>query len=343
MASLDFVHLDDIWRWGQEAVSGGLRQVAFRTSELGHQTAHHQRWPRPGDRLPLPFHTSEQYYVAVVELARVLASEAVQRRKLLSPGTSWLLATSVILYMKPRGFSYHEVCLSPYLAVQRKQLWRFVSSSSIHIDASHLASAWGALLPACLYVEDTYGTDHLVHYVMVLLSSTHALHVAASKALNCLVERSHSYYNTSVPGLFPLALALQVVAGHDQNDYVRAFGIIPLPSEYSAWITLFGARYVVPCSAYFPAVCGLWAGVLFSFIVKPVFFCHGARHRRPSWEQQDSLAFKRSLRRQPRPLVQLAVHCLLSAAFVALNLVVGRRKRRITRQTAHAGLEKMLG
>lgn len=309
-------------------------------------------------RLPISMEFDERLLLLLVEAVRASAahlSNCPPGRAHLFPVSTSLLFLNLGVFYRPGGVLLREVCLSPFCVVERHELHRLATSALCHVDLTHLVNNLATALPDCIYLESSLGSAHFALDLGLLTAMSHALYVGAAWLEHRLLGSPANYYSVGAVGLSSVAFALKVVAGQRQACTVWLFGV-PLPSNL-AWLPYLAVTHIAVPEASFPAhVCGVLAGVVQAYLVRPLLWGLGLRPP-PQPLQYEGGAFRGRSRtwgggsggssraagfadgwRQPSPSPwrryarELAIQLGLCAASAAVYYAVSRTGARAQRQ-----------
>ncbi|KAG2495314.1 hypothetical protein HYH03_006586 [Edaphochlamys debaryana] len=250
------------------------------------------RWSRfgPATLVPLPPPSAEdpRLLLSAASLVQSVLTEMAEHRRQceggssagggmdglpLPPVTLALVGAAVWRYLHP--VALRDVCLSPYCVMEQTPradgIVRLWSSTLVHMDVVHLLANLSALLPDAAALERAGGSGAFAADTALLAGLSSGVFVAWAVFAKEVLRRSDPYYAVGAVGLSSLAFAMQVVHGESRRGQrVLLLGCLPLPAPYS-WVPGVVLSHVLaPESSFAGHMAGVAAGVLHSYIVRPV-------------------------------------------------------------------------
>lgn len=117
-----------------------------------------------GPRLPLPidFDTHAPEIALVTYQAFRVLTHTLQRHGTVPPVTATLVLLNSLVFLKPGGVLFGDVCLNPYAVLHLNQMERLVTSAFVHRDLFHLVGNMAGLVQDGSELESREGSSRFL-------------------------------------------------------------------------------------------------------------------------------------------------------------------------------------
>ncbi len=154
--------------------------------------------------------------------------------------------------------SLGALALDPVAVVQRRELWRLLSSAAVHVDLAHLLLNVSSLLVVGPPLERALGTPIFTGLLVFFACASSVLYCVATGILSLCgrpLSRSAAGFSCVLFALIPLTA---------KNTGTVRVGGIRIPAQYRDWAELVRTQILLPEASLLGHVCGLVSG--YSFI-----------------------------------------------------------------------------
>lgn len=156
-----------------------------------------------------------------------------------------------------RWLSLHTLALDPAAVVQRRELWRLLSSATVHVDLAHLLLNVSSLLVVGPPLERTLGSTLFVALLIFFACASSVFYCVATGVLSLWgrpLSRSAAGFSCVLFALMPLT--------SKSNGTVQIAGV-HMPAQYRNWFELVRTQILLPEASLLGHISGLIAGYFF--------------------------------------------------------------------------------
>mmetsp|Transcript_27894 Transcript_27894/g.38556 ORF Transcript_27894/g.38556 Transcript_27894/m.38556 type:complete len:373 (+) Transcript_27894:63-1181(+) len=188
------------------------------------------------------------------------------------PATLGIIALNVLLFFKPAGLldllpifrGAQAVCLNPVAVIERREIYRLLSSAFVHLDEYHLVINMTSLLLNGYNLEHRLGTLQFLQTTLLLLILTHCVVIASCLAAATILPHSymHLYYHMCACGISGVLFALKMVLNYHSPGTTSFFGFANVPTKYAAWAELLFMQ-LMGRGSFLVHVSGIIAGLMY--------------------------------------------------------------------------------
>lgn len=149
----------------------------------------------------------------------------------------------------------HHLALDPHAVVRRRELWRLVSSYTVHVDLAHLALNVSSLLTVGPPLERALGGQVFAGILLLLGCASAVLFCILTGIFVALGAQSSS---RSAAGFSCVLFALMPLRPTSSQPF--SLGGFRIPGRFRYWTELVRTQILLPDASLLGHLCGLLVG-----------------------------------------------------------------------------------